>query len=583
MPFTHGHALIVGVGTYQDPALSIPIAEMDARALAGILADPAVAGYPPNQVRLLTGPDASRKGILQAISDIAATVGRDSTVLLYFSGHAVSAPNGSYSFLPYDAHPGARGLVLGGRGSRRMVQFDRTTVSGSELLDAIRRIRASEVLVIFNTGLSALAGEGLAPTNPQERTQVSGLTLSPPPEDLMDAVLSTGEGRVVLSACRPNQKSWYFPYAFHTLFGLALLEGISDTRVIPDRNGYVSISDLYDYVYERVQEVTRNSGRDIDQEPVLTIMSSLRRFSVAQHMGGDLAAGFVGAENVKRPRERYAPDVRRITERQALEACQRIAGTGGGIIDVGRYNVEGIVGPIGHKADTLVQIIDGLDSMRYETEVSDVGIGADLSGEDTTRQLEGAADVTAETAKSIEEATPLPSTPPVAPGERLINTGFSSQSAPAQPFSAEMPLACNQPYYFWLEIGPLVKGAIEEEPTPLPVELLPAEAELTVALFAFDGELGLTWGADTGKLKLLPDGTVRVVSQPGQLPLPHHAVGLIRKRLFFPVQTARRAGTYRLRCNIYYEHVLVDSRLVSARVMRKPRATPGIHALRARR
>lgn len=47
MPFIHGHALIIGVGSYQyEPRLNVPITEADAEAVATVLRDPQSCGYP---------------------------------------------------------------------------------------------------------------------------------------------------------------------------------------------------------------------------------------------------------------------------------------------------------------------------------------------------------------------------------------------------------------------------------------------------------------------------------------------------------------------------------------------------------
>jgi hypothetical protein len=43
VPFTQGHALLIGVGSYEsEPRLSVPITAADAEALAAVLRDPAL-------------------------------------------------------------------------------------------------------------------------------------------------------------------------------------------------------------------------------------------------------------------------------------------------------------------------------------------------------------------------------------------------------------------------------------------------------------------------------------------------------------------------------------------------------------
>jgi hypothetical protein len=162
------------------------------------------------------------------------------------------------------------------------------------------------------------------------------------------------------------------------------------------------------------------------------------------------------------------------------------------------------------------------------------------------------------------------------PKERLVNLGFVPAAEANRPFKTNMPLGCGQQYYFWLEVGPLVSESLESaKPIALPVERLPRRARLKVALFGFKDEIEIEDGADIGELRLEDDGTA-VVSRRAVLPPDVKKIpGLSERRLFFPVRTPRRPGTYRLRCSIYYRQVLIQSRLITARVMTRPVASPG--------
>lgn len=161
--------------------------------------------------------------------------------------------------------------------------------------------------------------------------------------------------------------------------------------------------------------------------------------------------------------------------------------------------------------------------------------------------------------------------------ERLVNTGFALRNQAHEPLSSGMPLECAASYYFWLEVGVAIQGSIETAPVALPVEQLPPQALLTVALFAFEPGIIIEPGADTGDLQLQPDGSVKVVRQPTLVAVN---TNLLRRRLFFPVKAPDKSGTFKLRCNIYYQQVLIQSRLIRARVMRHPH--PLEQALRSR-
>jgi hypothetical protein len=141
--FTHGHAVIIGVGG------DLPHTIDDAVGLAALLGDAGRCAYPPAQVRLLTGPQADRPAILAALDSLAAATTPDSTVIVYFSGHGyrVTASTGAgYYLLPH------------GYDVSRLYQ---TAVSGAELTQRLAALPAQK----------AAAAVGLLPCRRVERPE----------------------------------------------------------------------------------------------------------------------------------------------------------------------------------------------------------------------------------------------------------------------------------------------------------------------------------------------------------------------------------------------------------------------------
>lgn len=154
--------------------------------------------------------------------------------------------------------------------------------------------------------------------------------------------------------------------------------------------------------------------------------------------------------------------------------------------------------------------------------------------------------------------------------QRVVNTGFSSSEAPGEPIPADTPLLRGRTYYFWFEVGVRVAGAIDVAPVPVPPDL-PAGTRLFVVLFAFPSELSVEPGQDVGEIELLSDHSARVV-RPAALPDGLPDGDLAERRLFFPVHTPARSGDYRLRCNLYHQGVLIQSRVVQAQVISRQRS-----------
>jgi hypothetical protein len=149
--------------------------------------------------------------------------------------------------------------------------------------------------------------------------------------------------------------------------------------------------------------------------------------------------------------------------------------------------------------------------------------------------------------------------------EAVVNTAFVTPVSAGSPLSPTEPLRPGQEVLFSLWHGVPDALSIELSAKDLPADKLPAEATLTVAVFGFDD--GLTILTSTpGVLQLSPSGYARVIRQPDDLQPLGIVPELLESRLFFRLKTPDRPGLVRLRCNIYFRQVLVQSRLITAEV-----------------
>jgi hypothetical protein len=332
MPFTPGHALLIGVGTYDDDRYSAPITLQDARDLADVLQDPAAAGYPPAQVRLLTARDAARAGVLQALSDLRAATDAESTVLLFLCGHG-KADGADYFFLTSDAQQGADGRFR-----------PDTVISAAELVTAVAAIPARKMLVLFNTCFAGVVAGSL---DVADAAPAIGVT---PPDQVVNAVLGAGEGRVVITACRRDQKSNYAGGAPNTLFTAALLAALRGAPGLGSRRGFIGAFELYDYVYESVRAGIARLAPDRRQDPVITIHEAVGPFPVALYHGGAGAASLAPGDDLRAQPQTTGPAVQVVPAAQAGRDFNQI--TGGGV------NYGAISGPANLGSGTQVTTRD---------------------------------------------------------------------------------------------------------------------------------------------------------------------------------------------------------------------------------
>jgi hypothetical protein len=275
MAFDQGHALVIGIGSYTFvPQANIPISVTDATRVQEVLCDPHLCGYPPAQVTLLHDGTATRDGLVKALEALAQATHADDTVVLYYCGHGDYGTDGHYYLTTHDTQV-SNGKVLKGTG-----------LSAAELLDKLRAIPATRLLLLFNAchagAISPDLGLG------EEAPSFGEVSM---PEMATNALLSSGEGRILITACRPTQKS-YIGSGTLSIFTQALVEGLSGTGIVPN-NGYVSAFALYEAMYAAITEAVSQLHRT--QEPELTVLKGVGPFPVALYRGasdvGDFDAG----------------------------------------------------------------------------------------------------------------------------------------------------------------------------------------------------------------------------------------------------------------------------------------------------
>ena len=276
MSFSNGFALVIGIGSYiNSPKLNVPITAQDAKEVAKVLKDPDSCGYPPQQVTLLNDTGATRDRILQTFDAIAQQVSDSDTFFLFYSGHGEYGEDGYY-LTTHDTKLENKKVVTG------------TGISEKELLEKLRAIKAKRTFLFFNACHSGeISPESLGGEKSEENKD-SNL-----PDQLTNALLGTGEGRIVITACRAKQKSYFSKKDKLTIFADTLAQGLRGSD-IEDRKGYISIFDLYEHIYTQVSnKVAKRFGElGLTQEPELTIQKGVGVMAIALHRGatpeGDL-------------------------------------------------------------------------------------------------------------------------------------------------------------------------------------------------------------------------------------------------------------------------------------------------------
>lgn len=275
MAFERGYALVIGTGSYLSvPWANIPIAVADATKVREILCAPSLCGYSSGQVTLLHDDTACKERILDALDHLATQTTAEHTVFLYYCGHGAYGTDGKYYLTTHETEVSAGKIVPS------------TSISEADLLDKLRKIPAKRLVLLFNACHSGEISPSLDLKG--EKPSFGDLNL---PTSAADALLSSGEGRIIITASRAEQKSWIGRGKL-SLFTQALVDGLSGRREVVSNHGYVSAFALYEHIYFAVKEAASELGHL--QEPELTVLKGVGPFPVALYRGATLPGDFDG-------------------------------------------------------------------------------------------------------------------------------------------------------------------------------------------------------------------------------------------------------------------------------------------------
>lgn len=249
--FLSGHALIVGVGA------DLPNTIDDAKGIAEILKDPLRCAYEPHQIRLLTGEEATRDTILNALDYLAQGLAPDATVIIYFSGHGyrVSSQLGQFYYLmPYGYNT---------------AKLSTTAISGTEFVQKLKAIPAQKLIVLLDCCHAGGVGEVKALDIEFSKSPL-------PPEAL--GFLVQGGGLILIASSKDDELSYAGkPYS---VFTLALIEALCGIGVAK-KDGFVRVADLALHAREVVAGRTKEK-----QHPVLHFEHA-DNFVMAYYAGGE--------------------------------------------------------------------------------------------------------------------------------------------------------------------------------------------------------------------------------------------------------------------------------------------------------
>lgn len=241
------HLLVVGVDDYPESIGALNYARPDAETLARLITEAQPESYDRLTVTELLDDEASRKGIVRAIEELAAKSTPDDSVIVYFAGHGVKDAAGDYHFIPASMSS--------------IAQLGTRSVGQALLTRELSNLKVENLLLVLDTCYSG-AFPAAAAGNISNETGFMVLTASTKYEEALDGS-GDGQNGVVIHAVREA------------------LEG-----AISSPDGVVDALTLAVYVRKRVRQLA--ARLDHGQKPQLFIGNSEAPFPVAR-IGGATA------------------------------------------------------------------------------------------------------------------------------------------------------------------------------------------------------------------------------------------------------------------------------------------------------
>jgi hypothetical protein len=246
-------AVVIGISRYDRsdiPTLHYTVPDAD--SFYRVLIDQ--AGFREGNVLLLTD-NTERKPTLRNIkwalgTFLARSAKKDDLVVIFYSGHGAPEvdprgiePDGLAKYLvPSDADPN---------------DLYSTGLPMDELQTIFDRIEAERVVVFMDSCYSGAAGGRTFASKRTRATRIDSVFLDR---------LTRSKGRAIITASRAGEVSIELPELGHGIFTHYLVQGLRGTADL-DRDGIVSLQELYQYLEQQVSQKSRAVGGN--QHPVM--------------------------------------------------------------------------------------------------------------------------------------------------------------------------------------------------------------------------------------------------------------------------------------------------------------------------
>ncbi len=222
------YALLIGVSEYEPGLNPLPSAAKDIEAMQRVLQHPEIGGFPVENIAILK--NQNRQQIEEAIFTFFANRQKEDLLLLYFSGHGIVDYNSSQFYFST-------------RSTRKLENnlISPTAVAANFVHQQMQNSKSRRQVIILDCCFSAAFTRGLNAKDAGNVNIINQLG---------------GEGRAILTASNSTQYAFEYEGFELSLYTHFLIEGIEKGIADLDKDGWISVDELHDFVRRKVIEIS---------------------------------------------------------------------------------------------------------------------------------------------------------------------------------------------------------------------------------------------------------------------------------------------------------------------------------------
>jgi uncharacterized caspase-like protein len=230
-------ALVVGISKYGPGVGELRFARKDAELFYNFLHSPSGGSFPDSHILLLVDEQATSARVRGGVRDFLGQAGKDDVVIVFFAGHGAPDPrhpNALY-LLTYDTAPDHLGESA----------FDM-----DEIRSALQKTISAERVIVYADACHSAGISSLGTREPANERELLNRYLS--------MLAQSFPGVAMVSASQANELSreseeWGGGHGVFTYYLIQGLRGAADR----DKDGIVTLQELFDYVSENVKSATK--------------------------------------------------------------------------------------------------------------------------------------------------------------------------------------------------------------------------------------------------------------------------------------------------------------------------------------